>query len=92
MEDRHTGKFEDVAWSMSLLLVYLLFSCDYWVLVFINLRRCDVTDFNYLEMLIEKAHSMNPAKFSGKDRPDCFLKMVGSILCLQFCVICNDFL
>lgn len=33
------------------------------------------TDFNYLEMLIEKAHSMNPAKFSGKDRPDCFLKM-----------------
>ncbi|KAG6412440.1 hypothetical protein SASPL_125119 [Salvia splendens] len=42
-------------------------------------------DFNYLEMLLEKAHSMNPAKYSGKSRPDCFLKLpinydVGDIL------------
>ncbi|KAH6799268.1 Flavodoxin family protein [Perilla frutescens var. frutescens] len=33
------------------------------------------TDISNLEMLIENTHAMNLAKFSGKNRPDCFLKM-----------------
>ncbi|KAH6797092.1 Flavodoxin family protein [Perilla frutescens var. hirtella] len=33
------------------------------------------TDISNLEMLIENTHAMNLAKFSGKKRPDCFLKM-----------------
>ncbi|KAL8549777.1 hypothetical protein ACS0TY_008566 [Phlomoides rotata] len=34
------------------------------------------TDFKHLEMIIERARSMTPAKFSCKSRPDCFLKMI----------------
>ncbi|KAL1566586.1 multidrug-resistance type transporter [Salvia divinorum] len=41
------------------------------------------TDFNYLEMQLEKAHSMNPAKYSGKNRPDCFLKLTKNNLLSQ---------
>ncbi|KAG8373724.1 hypothetical protein BUALT_Bualt11G0054500 [Buddleja alternifolia] len=33
------------------------------------------SDLKYLEMQIERARSMTPGKFSGKNRPDCFLKM-----------------
>ncbi|KAI3462527.1 hypothetical protein Pfo_019190 [Paulownia fortunei] len=33
------------------------------------------TDLKYLEMQIERARSMTPGKFSGKNRPDCFLNM-----------------
>ncbi|KAK6152888.1 hypothetical protein DH2020_012527 [Rehmannia glutinosa] len=33
------------------------------------------TDLKYLETQIEMARSMTPGKFSGKNRPDCFLKM-----------------
>ncbi|KAK6128525.1 hypothetical protein DH2020_037734 [Rehmannia glutinosa] len=32
-------------------------------------------DLKYLEAQIEMARSMTPGKFSGKNRPDCFLKM-----------------
>lgn len=63
-------------------LVILLF--NQWILLFVKLNRFDVTDFNDLERLIEKTHSMNPAKFSGKNRPDFFLKMV--------CSICNNYM
>ncbi|KAK6128474.1 hypothetical protein DH2020_037788 [Rehmannia glutinosa] len=42
-------------------------------------------DLKYLEAQIEMARSMTPGKFSGKNRPDCFLKMsidyeVGDVL------------
>ncbi|KAL8034502.1 hypothetical protein ABFX02_12G032900 [Erythranthe guttata] len=33
------------------------------------------TDLKYLEMQIERARSMTPGKLSGKNRPDCLLKM-----------------
>ncbi|KAL0374908.1 UNVERIFIED_CONTAM: NADPH-dependent diflavin oxidoreductase 1 [Sesamum radiatum] len=32
-------------------------------------------ELKYLEMQLERARSMTPGKFSGNDRPDCFLKM-----------------
>ncbi|KAL2250757.1 UNVERIFIED_CONTAM: NADPH-dependent diflavin oxidoreductase 1 [Sesamum indicum] len=32
-------------------------------------------ELKYLETQVERARSMTPGKFSGNDRPDCFLKM-----------------
>ncbi|KAL7090331.1 hypothetical protein ACP275_12G034100 [Erythranthe tilingii] len=34
------------------------------------------TDLKYLEIQIERARSMTPGKLSGKNRPDCLLKMI----------------
>ncbi|KAL7131825.1 hypothetical protein ABFS83_12G031400 [Erythranthe nasuta] len=34
------------------------------------------TDLKFLEMQIESARSMTPGKLSGKNRPDCLLKMI----------------
>lgn len=61
--------------------------------MFVKPERFDVTDINDLEMLFEKTHSMNPAKFSGKNRPDFFLTMVCSIsFCLRYCIIRNNYM
>ncbi|KAL0433904.1 UNVERIFIED_CONTAM: NADPH-dependent diflavin oxidoreductase 1 [Sesamum latifolium] len=37
-------------------------------------------ELKYLEMQLERARSMTPGKFSGNDRPDCFLRMTKSHL------------
>ncbi|GFP85303.1 NADPH-dependent diflavin oxidoreductase 1 [Phtheirospermum japonicum] len=47
---------------------------NYRTLMFVC-QTTRVTDLKDLGMQIERARSMTPGKFSGKNQPDCFLKM-----------------